>query len=70
MQRIVLHQTGRDETDVSKYKFINDGPIPMRGHPLTCGNDSTHQLLFPIVDGGKIKLVCADCNYTQEHIPF
>ena len=56
MNAVSLHQCNR------KY----DGSLkrwPM--HPLTCGNDSSHGLLFPWFDGKRIRLVCPDCDYTQ-----
>ncbi len=34
-------------------------------HPLTCGNDSTHQILHE--DSGVLR--CFDCDYMQEFIP-
>jgi len=37
----------------------------LKNHPLTCGNDSEHGLLY-YYDG---KLKCHDCEYTQAHIP-
>jgi hypothetical protein len=38
-------------------------------HPLTCGNDSRHQNLFPVIHGRRVILRCVDCDYAQEHIP-
>jgi len=40
-------------------------------HPLTCGNDSSHQPLIPIWDNEllRVTLYCADCDYTQSHLP-
>jgi len=38
-------------------------------HPLTCGNNSNHQLLIPVIRDNKCILVCDDCGYTQECIP-
>lgn len=38
-------------------------------HPLTCGNDSGHDLLKGIVIKGKVMLICPDCDYTQNWIP-
>ena len=38
-------------------------------HPLTCGNDSNHALLVAEDHGGKVVLVCPDCDYVQGHIP-
>ena len=38
-------------------------------HPLTCGNDSGHDLLKGIVIRDKVVLICPDCEYTQTHIP-
>jgi len=35
-------------------------------HPLTCGTDSKHALLTPMVNvDGDIVLVCDDCSYHQ-----
>lgn len=40
------------------------------GHPLTCGNDSNHQILRGRKkDDGMVELYCKDCDYTQEYIP-
>jgi len=38
-------------------------------HPLTCGNDSNHQVLYPVIRNNKVILKCADCTYTQSWIP-
>ena len=38
-------------------------------HPLTCGFDSKHRPLMPVVKGDRLILVCPDCDYRQEHIP-
>ena len=38
-------------------------------HPLTCGNDSSHSLLVAEDHGGKVVLVCTDCDYVQGWIP-
>jgi len=38
-------------------------------HPLTCGNDSNHGHLLPIIEDDKIILVCPDCDYRQVNIP-
>lgn len=35
-------------------------------HELTCGNDSKHQPLVPILLDGEILLYCVDCDYQQE----
>lgn len=40
-----------------------------RIHPLTCGNDSNHTILFPLVEDGQLVLVCADCDYRQTNVP-
>lgn len=40
------------------------------GHPLTCGNDSSHGLLLPKPEGpDAVVLVCPDCSYRQTFIP-
>lgn len=41
--------------------------FPMQVHPLTCGNDSRHTILFPYFDGKKVVLRCADCDYEQQN---
>jgi len=38
-------------------------------HPLTCGNDSSHELLKPLQIAGKLCLICPSCDYVQEYIP-
>jgi len=40
-------------------------------HPLTCGNNSNHDLLIPFYDekDNKLKLKCEDCDYIQDYIP-
>lgn len=68
LNNVVLYQTGRDPDDVSKPKMMREAPsIPARMHPLTCGNNSNH-LLFPVYcsSPGKVFLVCAECDYTQD----
>ena len=40
------------------------------GHPLTCGNDSTHALLRgKKEDEGVVYLACPTCDYIQTYIP-
>jgi len=39
-------------------------------HPLTCGNDSSHDLLSPMFNSdNEVALICWDCDYVQKHIP-
>lgn len=40
-------------------------------HPLTCGNDSSHDLLNPMFMSGtdEVVLICWDCDYIQRNIP-
>jgi len=38
-------------------------------HPLTCGNDSNHEILIPAIKNNKVVLVCINCNYIQYFIP-
>lgn len=39
-------------------------------HQLTCGNDSNHPILIPIIsDEGKCILYCSECGYEQNFIP-
>lgn len=39
-------------------------------HPLTCGNDSHHRKLVPLLVGGDVGLMCADCDYVQRRVPL
>lgn len=43
------------------------GRIPV--HPLTCGNDSRHTILFPFWTGTSVILRCPDCDYEQTYLP-
>lgn len=38
-------------------------------HPLTCGNDSTHENLIAIEENDIIKLKCKNCDYIQDFVP-
>ncbi len=39
-------------------------------HPLTCGNDSQHEILVGwVTAGGEVVLKCLTCDYVQTHIP-
>lgn len=51
-------------------------------HPLTCGNDSSHLELIPVIETtgpnspvlsrartDRVVLLCVECDYRQEHIP-
>lgn len=38
-------------------------------HPLTCGNDSSHKPLVPVIVKGQVELKCEDCDYHQSNIP-
>jgi hypothetical protein len=38
-------------------------------HPLTCGRDSNHTVLFPFWTGERVVLRCPDCEYEQTHVP-
>lgn len=38
-------------------------------HPLTCGNDSSHNLVAKETDGGEVILVCPECGYIQGYVP-
>ncbi|MDE1970215.1 MAG: hypothetical protein KGI50_01400 [Patescibacteria group bacterium] len=35
-------------------------------HPLTCGHDSTHPLLEPIIMNNVLYLWCPECDYRQK----
>lgn len=36
-------------------------------HPLTCGNNSNHKPLEPVVIDSKVCLICLNCSYTQKN---
>ncbi|MEC0265301.1 hypothetical protein [Paenibacillus anseongense] len=36
---------------------------------LTCGNNSSHEKLYPKVLEQGLVLLCPNCNYTQTYIP-
>ncbi len=38
-------------------------------HPLTCGNDSRHKPLIPVVGNHGVELHCLQCEYRQSHVP-
>lgn len=38
-------------------------------HPLTCGKNSTHKLLYITKEKNNLILKCPDCDYTQNYIP-
>lgn len=38
-------------------------------HPLTCENDSSHELLIPGFKGTNVILYCPTCGYVQDWIP-
>ena len=59
MNAVSLHQTDRP--------YRVGEMVRMRFHPLTCGNDSKHTPLFPLCEDGKVKLICRDCDYTQDN---
>ena len=39
-------------------------------HPLTCGNNSNHTPLVPVIEGEEVVLLCPDCDYKQSYIPY
>jgi hypothetical protein len=68
MNAVSYHQCDRP----ARY-FGASQEFRMRGHPLTCGNDSNHTPLYPIfnLETGRLKLICRDCDYTQDNAgPF
>jgi hypothetical protein len=38
-------------------------------HPLTCRKQSSHTILFPILEDDRVKLKCVDCGFVQDPIP-
>lgn len=38
-------------------------------HPLTCGNNSKHEVLYPVLGNDKVILKCLDCDYIQNWVP-
>ncbi len=57
MQHVCRHQASR---------LIGAGGEFAILHPFTCGNDSRHTVLFPIIEDGRRWLVCPDCDYRQD----
>ena len=52
---------------VSRHQCNRLGEKPhLAVHPLTCGNDSQHGNLYPLFEDGCVKLICPDCDYTQD----
>lgn len=58
MTNVSLHQCQRESTYKAR-QFAR--------HPLTCGKNSRHGNLYPVYDDGMVKLICPDCDYTQEN---
>jgi len=55
---------------LSKLQRILEHQLHSNRHPLTCGNDSKHNVLIPLVVDGKINLRCRDCNWVQTWNPL
>lgn len=43
-------------------KYQSNGMV----HPLTCGVDSTHFNLVPVIEDDRVILKCVNCDYKQE----
>jgi len=56
-------------TNKEKIEQIKKWQMYEHFHPLTCGNDSNHEILKPIEIEGKVILVCPQCDYKQHKIP-
>ena len=39
-------------------------------HPLTCGNNSGHNILKTQIEDGQLSLVCQDCEFKQSKHPW
>lgn len=48
-------------------KLFPDG-MPI--HPLTCGNDSSHENLIAFEENNVIRLRCKNCTYVQKSVPL
>jgi hypothetical protein len=58
------------DTDLlSRMNAITNWQVSRSVHPMTCGVDSSHPPLFPIVLGRKIVLRCCHCAYRQDDAP-
>ena len=56
-------------TKEEKIKKINQWQDCKYVHPLTCGNNASHKLLYPVETDDDIILLCYDCDYQQNFIP-
>jgi len=73
-EEIKLAEEIKDETHLNNIEMINAIVYWQKSkdvHPLTCGNDSNHGLLFPGIDEetNTVVLSCPNCNYVQRFIP-
>lgn len=56
-----------NEEDVKRR--ITDYQQAVGVNPLTCGNNSQHEKLYPKVLEQGVVLLCPNCKYTQTYIP-
>lgn len=71
MNAVSKHQTNHVFVRAPGEDAIADmfgGRYPV--HPLTCGTNSSHTILFPYWDGERVIMRCRDCDYVQTTVPF
>jgi hypothetical protein len=56
-------------TKAEKIDKINQWQAATFVHKLTCGKNSSHKPLVPVIDFDEVILECPDCDYIQERIP-
>jgi hypothetical protein len=57
--------------------YVNEWQNSIFFHPLTCGNDSNHEILYPKIDLisktedlFELTLYCKECNWKQDVPPY
>ena len=51
------------------YEIVVAWQSGRRALRLTCGRNSRHRPLVPVISGGHVELWCLDCDYIQDHLP-
>ena len=62
-----IEEVTRLNTIISVMNAVSRHQVMPGIHPLTCGSDSSHRHLYPVCEGGKVKMLCCDCDYVQDN---